>query len=528
MKKAEGNDQEIPGTASMETMDNGTTHRGLKPRHSQMIALGGCVGTGLFVGTGATLATGGPAFILAAFIVMSLLVHSVVTTIVEVTAYMPINGASMSYYASRYVSPSLGVAMGWLYVYSLGILVPYEITAGALVIDYWNSPVDIAVWITIFIFVIVGLNFLPVKYYGESEFWFAAIKVITIAGLLILAFVIFWGGGPNQNGILGFHYWKEPGATTTYLIEGSAGTFVAFVQTLVLSAFPFVFAPELLLFTSGEMNNPQKDLPKAGRRFTLRLIVFYIGSALAIGVMCPRDEKALINGGQGAKSSAFVVGIQYAGIHGLGSVVNAVILTTAWSAGSAYLYMSSRALYSLALAGQTPTIFKRCTKEGVPYVAVTACSLFSLLAYLNCGTNSSTVFQWFVNITNTSGFLSWISCCVVYLRFRAAWSTQGKPALPYRSWIQPYGAWFAMFFFIVLAFINGFSVFFPGQFSISNFVTTYIGIPAFFALYLIHKIWRGRSDSWLLPASEIDIHEGLEHIYETERPVSEEEPDHNK
>jgi amino acid transporter len=138
MKKTEPNDQEIPSTANMETTNSGTTHRGLKPRHSQMIALGGCVGTGLFVGTGATLATGGPAFILAAFIMMSIMVYCIVTVIIEISAYLPISGASMSFYATRYVSPSLGVAMGWLYVYSLGILVPYEITAGALVIDFWN------------------------------------------------------------------------------------------------------------------------------------------------------------------------------------------------------------------------------------------------------------------------------------------------------------------------------------------------------------------------------------------------------
>ena len=372
------------------------------------------------------------------------------------------------------------------------------------------SPVDIAVWITIFIIVIVGLNFLPVSYYGESEFWFAAIKVITIIGLLILSFVLFWGGGPNQNGILGFHYWKDPGATNTWLVDGTAGEFVAFVGALVLSAFPFAFAPELLIFTSGEMHSPRKDLPKAAHRFTLRLLVFYIGSILAIGVICPYDEGALDDGGQGAKSSAFVIGIQHAGIHALGSVVNAVILTTAWSAGSAYLYMSSRALYSLAVAGQAPTILTRCTKQGVPYAAVMACSVFSLLSYLNCGSSSSAVFQWFVNITNTSGFISWACCCIVYLRFRAAYNAQGKPALPYHSWIQPYGAWFAMLFFIILALINGFDVFFPDQFSVSSFVTTYIGIPAFFVVYLSHKAWKGRSEPWYISAHEIDIQEGLE------------------
>ncbi len=115
-----------------------TTKRGLKPRHAQMIALGGTIGTGLFVGSGATLAKGGPAFILVAYILLCFLVYFVVTAIIEVSAYLPISGGTMSYYAHRNVSNSLGFAMGWLYFYSLGILVPFEITAGGLVIDYWD------------------------------------------------------------------------------------------------------------------------------------------------------------------------------------------------------------------------------------------------------------------------------------------------------------------------------------------------------------------------------------------------------
>lgn len=125
------------GNASVEVINH--TKRGLKPRHAQMIALGGSIGTGLFVSTGATLALGGPAFILIAFCLMSLLVYIIVTAIVEIAAYLPVNAASMSYYATRNVSKSMGFALGWLYVYSLGILVPYEITAGALVINYWDK-----------------------------------------------------------------------------------------------------------------------------------------------------------------------------------------------------------------------------------------------------------------------------------------------------------------------------------------------------------------------------------------------------
>ena len=366
---------------------------------------------------------------------------------------------------------------------------------------------------------IVGLNFLPVKYYGETEFWFASIKVFTILGLLILSFVLFWGGGPGQHGVLGFHYWKDPGATGTWLVGGAAGKFVAFVGTFISSAFPFTFAPELLIFTSGEMQNPRRNLPKAAKRYIMRLLIFYIGSIIAMGVICPYTESALVGGGAGAKSSAFVVGINHAGIQGLGSVVNAAILTSAWSAGNAYLYMSSRALYSLAMAGQAPQVFKRCTKGGVPYAAVMACSIFATLAYLNCGRSSSLVFKWFVNITNTSGFISWICCCITYLRFRRAWDAGGQPQLPYHSHLQPYGAWFAMFFFAVLALINGFNVFFPGQFSASSFLTAYIGIPAFFVIYLGHKFWKGRADAWYYPVSEIDIQEGVEELQNEESPV---------
>ena len=156
--------------ATSETITTNTIKRGLKARHAQMIALGGTIGTGLFVGSGATLARGGPAFILITYLVLSVVVYFVVTAIVEVAAYLPIAGGTMSYYGHRNVSNSMGVAMGFLYWYSLGILVPYEITAAGLVIGYWDSPINIAVWITIFIVVILALNILPVQYYGETEF----------------------------------------------------------------------------------------------------------------------------------------------------------------------------------------------------------------------------------------------------------------------------------------------------------------------------------------------------------------------
>jgi len=243
------------------------------------------------------------------------------------------------------------------------------------------------------IVIIVGLNALPVKYYGESEFWFASLKVICLVGLLSLGFILFWGGGPDHDR-LGFRYWKHPGAANTYLKEGDAGRTIAFFSTLVLSAFPFTFAPELLVVTGGEMQSPRRNLPKAAKRYFIRLITFYIGGVLVIGVICPSNDSRITNGGAGAGSSPFVIGIKNAGIPVLDSIVNAVIITSAWSSGNSFLYLSSRSLYSLAVSGNAPRIFKSCTKKGVPYAAVMASCIFLPLAYLNRASSGSTVFNW--------------------------------------------------------------------------------------------------------------------------------------
>ncbi|KAK4998178.1 hypothetical protein LTR66_002554 [Elasticomyces elasticus] len=424
-----------------------STKRGLKSRHAQMIALGGTIGTGLFVGSGQTLARGGPAIILGCYIFLAFLVWCVVTGITEVAAWLPTKGSSMNLFGYRYVSRSLGFALGWLYFYSLGILVPYEITAAGLVIEYWHAPVNIAVWISIMIVVIVGLNALPVKFYGETEFWFASLKVFMMLGLLLA----------NHNA----KYWKNPGAANEYLESGNTGRFLALLSTLVLSAFPFTFAPELLVVTGGEMESPRRNLPTAARRYFYRLIFFYIGCVLAIGVTCASNDPALTSGGAGAGSSAFVIGIKNAGIPVLDSVINGGIIISAWSSGNSFLYLSSRSLYSLALSGNAPSFFKACTKNGVPYRAVACSSLFCALAYLNCANSGAIVFNWFVNLTNTSGFISWICCAIIYLRFRKARIAQGIALadLPFHSYMQPWGSWVAMVFFTFLALINGFNVF---------------------------------------------------------------------
>ncbi|KAF4972443.1 hypothetical protein FSARC_1010 [Fusarium sarcochroum] len=505
----------------VETIRNGTsdidrnedTHRGFKPRHSQMIAIGGAIGTSLFLGTAQVLRVGGPLFLFISYGVLSVLVYCIVTGIAEVATYLPVPGGTMAYYGHKYVSRSMGFAMGYLYWYSLGILIPYEFVASTLLIDFWGPAVSPAVWITIIYAVIVLLNFFPVRVFGECEFWSAGMKVLLILGLIFLSIILFFGGGPDHDALY-FRYWKNSGPVNTHIKDGDAGRLIALLQSFVLASFAFVLAPEQLIVTAGEMQSPRYNLPRAARRYIWRLIILFMPSALGIGVVCASNDPALT--ASGTASSPFVIAIRNAGIPVLDSIVNALILLSAITAGNAFLYSASRNLYSLAKAGNAPAIFKRCNSYGLPYysVAITAC--LGGLAYLSLSSSSLTVFNWPINITNTSGYISWICCGIIYIRYRNA-ITHHKLESPYRSRLQPWGMHFGTIGSAILLLINGFTVFFPSEWSVGTFLTAYIGIPAFLLIYFGHRLLH-REDAWVRRPEDIDMFEGMDEVLAAERP----------
>lgn len=503
-------DCEALGDSTEDDLRRTETVRNIKSRHAQMIAIGGTIGTGLFVGAGQALALAGPGNLFLAYTLICFFVYGIVTGTSEVSSYLPLPGSSMASHGTRFVSRSLGFAMGWLYWYSFGILVAYEITAAALVISYWPNTVHIAVWITIMLVVIVALNLAPVGFYAETEFWFASIKVFMILGLLLLAFILCLGGGPNHDR-LGFRYWNHPRAMNEYLVEGAAGRLCAFIYALTFSMFSFNFGPELIVLTGGEMANPRKNLPRAAKSFIWRLITFYVLGALAISIICRSDSPGLTNGGYGAAASPWVIAIKEAGISTLDSVINAGIIISAWSSGNSFLYMSSRSLYSMAKAGNAPAFFKLTNRWGVPLRAIATSSLFALLAYLNVSSSTSTVFNWFINLTNTAGFTSWVCCSIILLRFRAACKVQGVTDVPFKSRLQPYASYICIVFFSCLLVLNGFSVFFPGHWSVSSFLTAYIGLPIFLTIYGVHRLLHLK-EPWYIKAHEVDLTTGMDHI----------------
>ncbi|KAK1774268.1 amino acid permease/ SLC12A domain-containing protein [Copromyces sp. CBS 386.78] len=489
------NDAYLESAATMGEEDAaryGHVSRGLKSRHIQFIALGGTIGTGLFLGIGNAFTHAGPLSVLLGYTFTGIAIFAMMQCLGEMATWLPLPGA-IPQFCARYVDGALGFAVGWNNWYAAAITLCAEISAAALVIGFWEGAqsVNVAVWISIIWLVIIFLNIFAVSLYGEAEFWFASLKIITIVGLLIMAFIVDLGGNPHHER-LGFRYWKNPGAMKEYppQIHGDLGRFLGLFSTLVNAAFSYG-GVEMVAVAAGEAENPRKNIPKAVRRVFWRILFFYVLGSLAIGVLVSSEDKGLLDaqadGRSDAAASPWVIGIKNAGISVLPSIINAVILTSATSSGNAFLYSGSRYLYALAQNRQAPRILLTCSKKGVPYYAVAVTATIGALTYLSVDSNggAAKAFGWFQNLTTIASLFTWCSICVAYLQFYKALKAQGisRDTLVFKSRFQPYTAWFALIYFAMIILFNGFAVFIKGNWNVSDFIAAYIGIPIFFLLY---------------------------------------------
>ena len=344
--------------------------------------------------------------------------------------------------------------------------------------------------------------------FGEAEFWFASIKLITILGLIILGICI--AAGVKQDGPRGFRYWNNPGAFAEYNAKGATGHFLGYWHAVVAAGFAFITSPELIAIAAGETVAPRRNIPKAASRFIYRLAFFYGVTSLIIGFMVPYNDEKLLGGGD-ASASPFVIGIQNLGIGVLNHIINAAVLTSAWSAGNSFLYSGSRVLYSMSLSGQAPKFLSRTNKSGVPWVAVLVTWAPGLLAFLNFSNTGAQVFTWFVNISTISGYIAWIVVLATYIRFRKAMIYNNLlEQLPYRTRLQPYASYFFFCFLIILTLTNGFQIFISGNWDYRDFIAAYITLPLFLILYLGHKLYfRTR---WAIPIHEVDCITGKEEM----------------
>lgn len=405
----------------------------------------------------------------------------------EIATYIPIPGAFTAY-ATRLVDPSLGFAMGWIYWFSWAITYALELTATGLIIQYWDKTISIAIFIAVFWVVITFVNFLPVSFYGEMEFWFSSIKVLTVLGFMIFAICI--DAGVGKQGYLGFHYWVHPGPFADYLIQSSPSTakFVGFWAVLIQAGFSYQ-GTELVGIAAGETEDPRKTVPSAIRKTFLRILIFFVLTIFFIGILVPSDNPGLLSGSSDASASPFVIAAKLAGVKVLPGIINAVLLTVVLSAANSNVYSGSRVLVGLAQEGFAPRWLKRTTNRGVPYYSVAFTSAFGLLGFMNVSSSGSEVFNWFQNISGVAGFITWTSLNICHIAFMRALKVRNisRDVLPYKAMLQPYFAWYGLFFNILIILTQGFTAWIP-TFDVSSFFVAYISPILFVVLYVGHKI----------------------------------------
>ncbi|KAI8884950.1 hypothetical protein K501DRAFT_322664, partial [Backusella circina FSU 941] len=471
--------------------------RALKARHLTMISLGGTIGTGLFLASGSSIATAGPGGALLAYGLIGIMVFFMMECLGEMATYLPVTG-SFNNYAGRFIDPALGFALGWNYFFNWAVTVAVELTAGAMVMAFWLPNVPNYVWSIIFLILILSLNLFSVKGYGEAEYWFALLKVLTVIIFIILGILV-------DTGVLGGYYY----GIDTFKAGGIQGTGV--LSVFLTAGFSFQ-GTELIGVAAGESENPRKNVPKAIKQVFWRILLFYILAIFIIGLIIPYDDPQLLkNDVTDVSVSPFTLVFQKAGMDAAAQFMNAVILTTVLSAGNSGLYASSRTLYDLAREKKAPRIFLKMTKGGIPIYCVLITAAFGMLAFLTSLFGNGVVYNWLLSLSGVAGFIAWLGIAASHYRFRRAYVLQGRSIsdLPFKARLFPVGPIFA---FAVCLFVlagQGYDTFTADPIVAADVISCYIGIPFVIILYAGYKIIKRTK---FIPIMEVDLDSGREEI----------------
>lgn len=312
----------------------------------------------------------------------------------EMVSFLPIRG-SLHRFVGAFVDPALGAASSFNYWVLCVSMMCLEINALTSVLLYWvdESHTDMLNIIVpcLVIFAYFVLNIWDARWFGETEFWVGLLKVITAAGLLIMTVFLMCGANPHHDSF-GFRYWVHPGPMNSYLVPGAEGRFLSFVAAIINAAWTFQ-GPDMISIIAGDTKNPRKVIPRAFKTVTIRLTVFFIGSATAVGILVPYNDPilkaAIESSAPGASRTAYVRALNRLDIPVLPHIINAVIFTSIFSAGNALAFAGSRSLQAMALEGKMWKVFARSNRNGTPYVAVLATVAIGLLAFMQVSKGSS-------------------------------------------------------------------------------------------------------------------------------------------
>lgn len=470
---------------------NGQLQRGLKARHLTMISLGGTIGTGLFLASGGAIHTAGPGGALVAYAAIGLMVYFLMTGLAEMASFMPVTG-SFRVYASRFIDPSFGFAIGWNYWYNWAVTIAAELAAVVLIMKFWFPDSPSLLWSAVALVIMFLFNYMSVKGFGEAEYWFALIKVITVIIFLITGILIIFGimGGET----IGF---------SNFTIDDAPfnGGFFTILGIFMVAGFSFQ-GTELLGIAAGESENPEKTIPKAINSVFWRIILFYILAIFIIGMIIPYTDARLLS--ENVAVSPFTLVFERAGLAFAASLMNAVILTSVLSAGNSGMYASTRMLWDLARDGKAPKFLGKLDKRGVPVNALIMTSLVGTLAFSTTFFGDGVVYVWLLNASGMAGFVTWVGIAIAHYRFRKAYVAQGRDLndLPYRSKLFPIGPLFALGVCLVVIFGQNYEAFTGGSIDWLGAISAYIGLPLFFVLWLGYKFIKKTK---IIPLEECDF-----------------------
>lgn len=400
--------------------------RSMGPRHLVMIAMGGVIGSGLFLSSGYTISQAGPLGAVLAYLVGAFVVYLVMACLGELAIAYPVSGA-FHIYAARSIGPATGFATAWLYWLCWAVAIGSEFTASGLLMQRWFPGVDVWVWCLVFAATLFSLNAVSSKFFGESEFWFAIIKVGAIIGLIVL------GGAA----LLGFHPLSGSG-NHPFLFENfttDGGLFPnGFTGVLVtaLAVFYAFSGSELIGVAAGETKDPATSIPKAMRSTVIRLLVFFVGAIAVIAATIPYQEVWL-------DESPFVTVFTATGVPFAADVMNFVIITALLSAGNSGLFSCARMLYSLADEGHAPRALKKLTSRGIPLIALSVSMLGGLASLISSVVAPETVYLVLVSVAGFAVVGVWMSITASHFFHRRAFVRNGGDVatLSYRAPLFP-------------------------------------------------------------------------------------------
>ncbi|MFD3324600.1 amino acid permease [Streptomyces sp. NPDC058701] len=396
---------------------------GLKNRHLSMIAIGGVIGAGLFVGSSGGIAKAGPA-ILISYALVGAMVVFVMRMLGEMAAASP-NSGSFSAYADRALGRWAGFSIGWLYWFFWVVVLAVEATAGAVILESWIPAVPQWAWALIVMAVLTVTNLGSVASYGEFEFWFAGIKVVAIGGFVIVGLLAVFGVLPGSD---------NPGAGFAHLTD--AGGFMpngwgAILTGVLMVVFSFM-GSEIVTLAAGESEDPRRAVTKATNSVIWRIGVFYLGSIFVVITLLPWNDKSILEKG------SYVAALDSIGIAHAGQIMNVIVLTAVLSCLNSGLYTASRMAFSLGERGDAPKAFAKVNKRGVPVAAILGSVVFGFVAVYFNYAFKDTVFNFLLNSSGAVALFVWLVICLTQLRMRKILVREAPEKLTVKMWLFPY------------------------------------------------------------------------------------------